>query len=399
MQNNISILSPLECCGCKSCGDCCPRDSIVFKLDDEGFFHPTVTKATCIECGKCVKICPELSRIQGSESHPQLFVGCLDKCEERRDTGSSGGIFGLLANHLLDEGYIICGAAFDEKLKLRHQFAFYPEDIERLKKSKYLQSDCTGIYKNIKARLNHGDKILFVGTPCQCNALRNFIGGGNDNLIVVDFACHGVPSQDLFSRCIQYYEQKHNCRVTDYSFRYKPKPYGSPKNFLLHINKAGKESIRYGKYYEEPFYCGFQKYITLRTSCYSCKWANTQRVSDITLADFWGIEKVTNKWDRTDHPSLVILNTSKGQDLFDEIKEDVDFIIVNKDDAVRGNGVLVAPTKMPQEREMFFYDLKTKPFGDAVKKHLMIKRRWIKDIYYAIPFAMRKIVLNIISKR
>lgn len=397
-RNNIGVLTSEECCGCKACGDCCPKNAIVFRLDGEGFFHPAVDETLCVDCGRCTKVCPALNRIQDNDLHIQSFIGCLDKDKARRDTGSSGGIFGLLANHLLEKGYIVCGAAFDDELKLRHQFAATPEDTERLKKSKYLQSDCTGIYKSIKDRLNRGDKVMFVGTPCQCNALRNYIGGGNDHLTVIDFACHGVPSQSLFDKCLQYYEQKYDCKVTGYSFRYKPKPYGAPQNFLLHISRNGKESKKCGKYYEEAFYCGFQKYITLRTSCYSCKWANTRRVSDVTLADFWGIESVTSKWDRTDHPSLVILNTSRGQELFDAIKDDTDFIVVDKDDAVKGNGVLTAPTRIPKEREVFFDDLRTKPFEYVVERHLRLKRRWVKDVYYAIPFAVRKVMLNVIKR-
>lgn len=400
-KNNISLLKHEECCGCKVCGDCCPNGSITFRLDDEGFFHPSVDEESCINCGKCVKTCPELNGIKDSSSlhlHAQSFVGCLDRQKERRDTGSSGGVFGLLANHLLDNGYVVCGAAFDERLKLRHQFADSHKHIEKLKKSKYLQSDCAGVYREIKDRLSQGEKVLFVGTPCQCNALLNLVGGGIDNLIVVDFACHGVPSQDLFDRCIGYYEQRHDCKVIGYSFRHKPKRYGSPQNFLLQISKAGNEYTRCGKYYEEPFYCGFQKYLTLRASCYSCKWAGSRRVGDMTLADFWGIENVTDKWDRTDHPSLVILNTVKGQRLFYEIKKDLDSLVVSKEDAVRGNGVLVAPTKMPQERKQFFYDLKNKPFDYVVKNHLVLKRQWTKTVYYAIPFAIRKTMLNIFRK-
>lgn len=156
-----------------------------------------------------------------------------------------------------------------------------------------------------------------------------------------------------------------------------------------------------GKYYEEPFYCGFQKYMTLRPSCYQCHWASTDRVSDITLADFWGIEKVTSKWqkwDRRDHPSLVIVNTDFGKSCLRKIKKEISCFEVTREDAVRGNGSFIGPTKCPAEREEFFKDIQTEPFEEVVKMHLTTNRRIVKDIYYAIPFGVRKLILNKLGK-
>jgi len=352
----------------------------------------------CVDCGLCRKVCPELNIAKPSFEMEQQYIGCLDKDERRRQKGSSGGIFGLLAEELIVDGYIICGAAFDEDLQLRHQFATDSNSIERLKKSKYIQSNCSTIYAQIKKYLRSGQKVMFVGTPCQCNALLSIVGNKKDGLVLVDFACHGVPSQELFDKCIQLYEERHDCKVVDYSFRHKPKLYGSPKNFLLTVKKDGSVIKKAGRYYEEPFYCGFQKYITLRPSCYSCKWANTDRVSDITLADYWGIESVTDKWDRTDHPSLVIVNTEKGRKLFDGIKKQIDWIETTRKDAVRQNGSLMQPTDMKPERAAFFDDYQKLLFSEVAERHLSLKNRWKKDLYYTIPFSIRKMILKITKK-
>lgn len=397
MTNNISTQRYEQCCGCKVCADVCPKNAIAYQTDGEGFFYPIVS-TDCVDCGLCRKVCPELNIAKPSFDMEQQYIACLDKDKERRDKGSSGGIFGLLATALIDRGFIACGATFDEQLQLKHQFASDNDGVEKLKKSKYIQSDCSTVYAQIKKKLSTGQKVMFVGTPCQCNALLNVIGGKRDGLVLVDFACHGVPSQELFDKCIQLYEERHDCKVVDYSFRHKPKLYGSPKNFMLTIKKDSRVIKKAGRYYEEPFYCGFQKYITLRPSCYSCKWANTDRFSDLTLADFWGIETVTNKWDRTDHPSLVIVNTERGKSLIEGIKEQIDFIEATKEDAVRQNGSLVHPMGLKSERAVLFADYQNLPFEEFVDKHLTLKNRWKKDVYYAIPFPVRKQILKITKK-
>lgn len=396
-KNNISTQEYNLCCGCKACADVCPKNAITYKTDGEGFLYPVVND-DCVECGLCRKVCPELNVLKPTFEQEQQYIACLDRDRERREKGSSGGIFGLLATALMDEGYVVCGAAFDEHLQLKHQLASDSDDLEKLKKSKYIQSDCSTVYAQIKKNLCSGQKVMFVGTPCQCNALLNVIGGKRDGLVLVDFACHGVPSQELFDKCIKYYEEKNECKVEGYMFRFKPKRYGSPQNYLLTIQKIGRSIQKAGSYYEEPYYYGFQRYITLRPSCYSCHWANSYRVADITLADFWGVESVTNKWDRTDHPSLVIVNSEKGLLLMDAIKNQIDWLETTREAAVRQNGSLVHPTKLKEEREVLFDDYQKLPFEEFVNKHLTLKNRWKKDVYYAIPFPIRKLILKITKK-
>lgn len=396
-ENNISTQKYNLCCGCKACADVCPKNAISYKTDGEGFLYPVVNDE-CVECGFCRKVCPELNVLKPNLVNNQQYIACLDKDRERRDKGSSGGIFGLLATSMIARGYLVCGAAFDEHLQLKHQFASDSDGLEKLKKSKYIQSDCSTVYAYLKEKLRSGQKVMFVGTPCQCNALLNVIGRKRDDLVLVDFACHGVPSQELFNKCIKHYEEKHRCKVECYMFRHKPKRYGSPQNYLLSIKKNGRSIQKAGSYYEEPYYYGFQRYITLRPSCYSCHWANTDRVADITLADFWGVESVTNMWDRTDHPSLIIVNTEKGRLLMGAIKDQIDWIETTREASVKYNGSLMLPTKLKEERAVFFDDYQKLPFEDLVNKHLTLRNKWKKDVYYSIPFPIRKMILKITKK-
>ena len=396
-ENNISTQKYNLCCGCKACADVCPKNAITYKTDGEGFLYPVVND-DCVECGLCRRVCPELNVLKPSFEQEQQYIACLDKDKDRRDKGSSGGIFGLLATALMDEGYVVCGAAFDEQMQLKHQFASDNDGLVKLKKSKYIQSDCSTVYAQIKKKLNTGQKVMFVGTPCQCNALVNVIGDKRDGLVLIDFACHGVPCQELFDKCIMYFEGENGCKVESYMFRHKPKRYGSPQNFLLTITKNGRSNQIAGCYFEEPYYYGFQRYITLRPSCYSCHWANTDRVTDITLADFWGVETITNKWDRTDYPSLVIVNTEKGKRLMDAIKSQIEWLNTTREAAVKQNGSLAHPTGLKPERAELFEDYQKLPFEAFVNKHLTLRNKWKKDVYYAIPFPIRKMFLKITKK-
>lgn len=398
MADSIAVLGKDECCGCKACGDVCPTKAVSFTQDEEGFLYPSV-QDTCVKCGLCTKICPVLNRSCQGLNFEQSYFACFDHNKTRRDSGSSGGVFGLLANRMMRERWGVCGAAFDDDLQLKHTLALNEYELEALKKSKYLQSDTAGIYSRIKDKLNAGENIMFVGTPCQCNALRNFLPKDyTGHLLVVDFACHGVPSQDLFDKCIAYYGKKNHCEVVGYQFRHKPKNYGSPQNYKILVKDGVSSREVEGKYYEEPFYYGFQKYLTLRPSCYHCPWAGTDRISDITLADFWGIEKVTTQWDRRDYPSLVILNTELGKMFFRTISDELACIETTREKAIDKNGSLIAPTECPAERKEFFKDFQTKSFDFVVNKYLTAKHRILKDVYYAIPFGVRKRVLMLLGK-
>lgn len=393
-RKNISIVAKDDCCGCRACADECPAKAISYLKGDDGFLYPKVS-SNCVLCGKCVKVCPVLDKAH-TNVKDQQYIGCLDKDKVRRNSGSSGGVFGLLAQYCLDNNYWVAGAAFDDNRQLKHKVINDESILDSLKKSKYLQSDCSCTYKRIQELQKAGDKVLFVGTPCQCNALLNCFTKRPENLVVVDFACHGVPSQDFFDKCIQFFEEKNACKVVTYAFRHKPKRYTSPQNYYIEYEKDGSIHHTDGMYYQEPFYYAFQKRISLRKSCYSCKWANTQRVSDITLADFWGVESVTTRWDRTDTPSLIICNTERGREMFAKIEELLDFLIVHEKESIEKNASLKAPTEMPVERTQFFDDLQKLPFGDVVKKHLMpsFKKRVILGLYYATPFSIRKKLLK-----
>ncbi len=400
MDNNISIITPDKCCGCRACGDSCNLNAISYYLDEEGFYQPIVDKKKCVSCGKCLSVCP-LCKTALHEKIESCYAAYASEKKDK-DAGSSGGIFGLFASMAIKLGYVVYGAAFDSNLRLCHQSATSYESIHQLLKSKYLQSDTSGIYNEINNRIKCGEKVLFCGTPCQCNALLNFLGGDSDNLLLVDFVCHGVPSQDLFNKSIAWWERKHGKKIKDFVFRYKGSGVKHPQSYkIVSEDKSGRVSEIIGLHYQFPFYFAFQKYISLRQSCYSCKWAKPTRCSDITLGDFWGIESLNIGLVANEGVSMIAPNTPKGESWLDHLVSDHKIVstIVPYSFAVDNNGCLKGYTKMPSVRSQFFSDLKILEFDEVVLKYMKSKRQYIFDIYYAIPTPLRRIVRRIMEKR
>lgn len=399
-NKNISILAHADCCGCRACGDVCPVGCISFKEDSEGFFYPLVDESVCISCGKCTLICPEITPLHNNVVAKTVEAAYATDRNDRQ-AGSSGGIFGLLATQVLKKGGHVYGAAFDDNLKLAHQCATNIDELQPLMRSKYLQSDTTGCFKRIIADVNNGIQVLFSGTPCQCNAVVNAAGSNCDNLITVEVVCHGVPSQSLFDKTIQWIENRRHCKINSFSFRSKYKKTLHPQAFSYVCHDGYKTKMVNGLHYQNPFYFGFQKYITLRPSCYKCKWARPERCADLTLGDFWGIEKYDTSLDAKTGISQVIVTSDKGAELMSLLIEKS--LIWHKEFpiavAIENNGCLKAPTKLKPERERFFHALESEPFDNVVNKYLKSRRQWIFDVYYGMPGILRRFVRKVLDKR
>lgn len=396
-NKSIASLGKEECTGCRLCGDCCPKASISFIEDAEGFFYPNVDDATCVNCGLCSKMCPALHTDKCAPAEKSYAVYANEA--EKREAGSSGGFFGLLAEKVLDEGGRVWGAAFGEGFKLAHRKADNRQELLPLLKSKYIQSDLTGVYAQIKSDLRDGVRTLFCGSPCQVNALKNYIGKNTDNLITTDFVCHGVPNQRLFDESIRWYERKHNVKVDWFQFRYKGWGVKHPQAFA--IRHEGERKVRVGLHYQFPFYFGFQKYMTLRPSCYQCQWACSDRSGDITLGDYWGIEKFVRELNAKDGVSMILCNTPKGYELLNTLKKKGGIVVheLTLENAVECNGCLQGASPVKAEREKFFQHLQEWDFDLVVKEHLTPKRKWIFDLYYGIPKPIRDVVRKVMDKR
>lgn len=400
MADNISIISQSKCCGCRACADLCVPHAITFGHDTEGFFHPVVDVNLCVSCGKCLSVCP-VNKAEFSPKQESCFASYANASDDKT-AGSSGGVFGVLAKEAINKGYAVYGAAFDNRMELHHKMVCDVDGLRPLLKSKYIQSNTEGIYKEIRLILQQGEKVVFCGTPCQCAALKNLVGVKNENLLLVDFVCHGVPSQDLFDRTIAWYEKASNCKVLEFQFRYKAKGVKHPQSYRILVeNKQGKRVEHVGLHYQFPYYFAFQTHISLRKSCYECVFAKPERCSDITLGDFWGIEKYSQTLRANDGVSMIVANTDKGEKWVKILNGAglISSIQVPYAFAVKNNGCLSVPTAMPKSRAQFFSDMNDLDFDEVVKKHMKSKRSYVFDLYYAIPTPIRRLVRRVMEKR
>lgn len=345
----ISFKFSDHCCGCGACADACPKKCISIVNDSFGVRIPKIDVASCVGCGKCEVVCPVLNVFRVRFENRQLYCA-FNKDEQDREKGSSGSVFFALAQYVISKRGIVYGAGFDGNLKLRHTKAENELDLAALCKSKYLQSDTTGCFSDVKKQLNEGKTVLFVGTPCQCQALRNFVGLQNaKDLILTDLICHGVPGQELFDKYIHSYEIKNKCKVLSFSFRIK-KNYGEENVDMNHYRicyqtGSGELKEEISPYMNSSFYSGFKKYYPFRKSCYECRFVGSDRVSDLTIGDFWNLEKIDNSVkDFYKGYSMVVVNSEKGKTVLKGIQEKVELRPMDNSLLLHNNEAYRKPT-------------------------------------------------------
>ena len=351
-----------ECCGCGACVDSCPKECIEMVRSPYGYLIPYVNKEECISCNQCNKVCPTLKTPRKPYDSHQVF-SAYNKDPEIRDAGSSGSVFYLLAMRIIERGGVVYGAAFVDNLQLQHVKASNEEELRLLLKSKYIQSNTIGVFRKVKQDLITGRTVLFVGTPCQTSALYNYIPEKyKTKLYIIDFICHGVPGQELFNRSIKSYEKRHNCLVDKFTFRIKGKRH-SKYYQIDYTDKDGNKGIEKGEYFNFPYYCGYMLYLCFRQSCYRCKHVGVDRVSDLTIADFWGITKLDpSVKDQEKGYSMVITNSEKGGTLFAMISANIVLDEYSLDDAVMNNSSYTKYTNDTWMSQLFRWSYKHLPF-------------------------------------
>ena len=386
--NNVDLLNKhYNCTGCRMCEQICPKKAITMVENEEGFIEPVIDKEKCINCGLCFKKCPQLNTVHiENKMDKQIVYAAKNKDELEQENSSSGGIFSALANYVIENNGFVYGASFDENLKLSHTRIDNKENLYKLRGSKYLQSNTKNTFMQVKKDLEADDMVLYVGTPCQIAGLRIFLGKDYEKLILVDLVCHGVPSQKLFDQYISWIEEKSNSKVKKYDFRSKEKNVWGLNLKIVFAN--GK--TKYIPANLDSYYKSFLNGITYRECCYNCKYANINRIGDITLADYWGIEKQHPKFYDEKGVSAIIINTEKGRSLFKKIDEKLEYIETSLDKVKNDNKNLETPTKRPNNRDKVYINLDNKIFKKYIKEDL-IYRKEIQDIIKdLIPVAIKK---------
>lgn len=308
----ISIIDKKNCSGCSACASICPKQCITMTEDNEGFLYPKVNEDICINCGLCEKVCNELHPYEKSE--PIHVFAAINKDEDIRLRSSSGGIFYLLAEKIIRESGVVFGARFDENWQVYIDYAEDLDGVEAFLGSKYVQARIGDAYKEVKHFLTQGRKVLFSGTPCQVAGLHKFLRKSYENLLSVDFVCHGTPSPKVWRMYLD--EVVNEIRnIRSIGFRTKEKGW---KNFCFNLryNQSERTISMLSPHLDNPFMKAFLHDIILRPSCYECKAKGCSSKSDITLADFWGINTVFPELDDNKGTSLIFVNSIVGVKIF-----------------------------------------------------------------------------------
>lgn len=391
----IKIIDEKMCCGCGACQAICSSHCIEMEERTLGTIFPVVDAEKCIHCDACDQVCPILNPFI-MLMQDQVAFAAYAKDAETRNTGSSGGVFGVLAKNVIENGGTVYGAKFDQQMKLYSAPAYTKKELGPLYKSKYLQSDMSQAFKQVEMQLKHDALVLFVATPCQVLALKRYLKKDYPNLLLVDFFCHGVPSQKFFDECLEYEDQKSESKTLSYTFRVK-KPGGStPHYYMREVKKNGKSVKKIGYYFESLFYAAFQQYITLRESCYNCPFSSRNRASDITIGDFHDIDRYVSGINRFDGVSTVILNTTKGVNLFENVEKQLQLYKVDLEQMIFDGTIFCGPTHRPKHREEFVECYQKQGIA-GIEQHYFGKRKYLKNrFYYSMPKGIRKVLKRIL---
>lgn len=369
----IQITDKSKCCGCNACGDVCPKDAITFKTDIEGFWYPEVNMERCIDCGLCEKACPELhiSELKKNDYEQPVTIAAVNRDMRVRWDSTSGGAFSALADTMYAQGGYVSGAVYNEDFSVSNFISNNPDDLVRLRSSKYLQSNAEGLYKNIRDLLRKGEKVLACGTPCQMAALRSFLRKDYDNLIVVDFICRGVNSPKVYRKYLDSLERKFGGKVVYVKAKNKELGWRNLTRKVVFDN--GK--VYYGVRMDDDFRRGYHTNVFCRPSCYVCQYKGFPRMADITIADYWGIEKVDKNLDNNIGTSMILLNSKKGEAYFDLVKDKLEWEYTKFESVLPGNIALRKPIEPAKiNREQFFEDLDKGTFDDVVRKYFPLRK-------------------------
>lgn len=372
----ITISDKAKCCGCCACVDVCPQKAITLNTDIEGFWYPEIDQVKCIDCGLCDKICPELHAHELKKNdypEPKRVIAAINKNMVVRWDSTSGGIFSALADAMYEQEGYVSGAIYNDDFSVRNYISDNPDDLARLRSSKYLQSKAEGLYGEIRNLLKNGKKVLACGTPCQMTALRSFLQKDYENLLIVDFICRGVNSPKVYRKYLDSLERKYGGKVVYVKAKNKELGWRNLTRKVVFDNGQ----VYYGVSMQDDFRRGYHTNVYCRPSCYSCQYKGFPRMSDITIGDCWGIEKIDKNLDNNIGTSVILLNSKKGEEYFEKIKDSLEYTETDLQKVLPGNPALVKPLFKPIiNRKQFFDDLDVLNFEAIADKYFpSVQRR------------------------
>lgn len=313
--NTVEDLKSEYCTGCSACFNLCPVKAISMQYDKEGFLVPVIEHEKCINCGLCINKCPSFKPKYENFDKPKCYAAFGN--DKIRMKSSSGAIFSLISSYILNNNGYVCGAAYDENFVLKHMIVSSENDMQKLRESKYVQSDTNTVYTEIGKLLQNNSLVLFSGCGCQTAGLNTYLEAkkiDTDNLYTIDLMCHGSPSPKLFEKYIKEVHAGHEIQ----SISFRSKEYFG---WSTEMNIKYKDGGIYRKTRTiDPYYKAFLPCISVRKSCGHCPFAKLPRQGDLTLADFWGVSSLNANYDDGKGTSIVIVNNDKGKKIMDIIQ-------------------------------------------------------------------------------
>ena len=378
-----------ECYGCEACAQVCPVRAISMQFDEEKFLYPVVNNEVCIHCSKCNKVCPFENKPKDFAEDKYAFGGHIND-DNILEKSTSGGAFSAIAMGWCDENYVIFGATCDE-LKVYHSFIEDKNQLDKFRKSKYSQSNIGSSYIEVKNFLKQNKKVLFSGTPCQIAGLINFLGNvDKSNLLTIEVVCEGVPTPHYIERLNDYMVDKYKSKIISLDYRYKDMKKTSKKvvgkwDFqVMHIKLENGKILKKDRWFN-PFWSIWLNHLMSRPSCYECAFAQKARVADISLGDLWGVHLYCpDLYAKNKGASLIVCNTEKGKDAFEQAKQ---FLLGHElkfEDALRYQSPMRIHISYNEKREDFMSDVKSLDYKKLCKKWAnkpSIKLLWQKYVW------------------
>ena len=358
------------CTGCKACGDVCPVGAIEYNKNHEGFWYPKINTVKCINCGKCIKTCPQ-------NNEPYLLrdtkkcLAAYSKEDFYRIQSTSGGLFPLFAEKIIEFGGSVYGCKYCDDYKgVVHSDAETKDEILALCGSKYVQSDTEGVYRKIAEKLSSGKRVLFCGTPCQVAALYKYLGGDNERLLTIDFICHGINSPDAYRAYIDEKEKEIKSKVCFVQMKNKKKGWKSLATYIRYQN--GESTLQDRN--EDMWIRGYISFnLYHRKSCFNCMYRKSKRKADITLGDYWGLDKIGPN-DEKKGVSVVLINSDKGRWWIDLLKDRVSWKEGNLSDVINENPAIFYDPVEYQGRKVFFLMLKKTSFKSSYMTAMTVSK-------------------------
>lgn len=405
MKKNIELFTDKkDCCACEACVNICPKGAITMDKDDAGFLYPSINHEKCISCGLCVKTCGYKKYENTKKSSSEKVYAMSSKNDELITKSASGAAFAEIAKYVLERNGVVYGATSesrDNNWAVHHIRIDGIDNLHLLQGSKYVQSRMADSYTKVKQDLNDGRFVLFSGTPCQIDGLNHYLGRDYENLLTVDIICHGVPSQQMYVDFLQMREKQIGAQIDRFVFRDKSKGQGMISRIDILNGTESKTIIKKGELYS--YFYLFLKQRIYRLNCYSCPYAVRERVSDITLGDYWGFNdfypNISPERGLTDKRgiSCVIGNTNKGIDVLGKIVKYCNYIESDYEKASKYNGQLRHPSTLDSYRERIINIYSEKGYVGVEKFYLT--HFWKDRIKYSISALLPMELKRQIRKR